>query len=291
MLKKILILILNILLLVSNMFVLYGIRTHNISSIVKLLLLCGSIVFFATNHLLRWIKFQKTSKFFYILFIIISISTIIYMILNNIGILDTLSSVTGLKNYILSTKEKGVLVYILIQCLQVIFLPIPAAIICVVGAMIYGPLLSGLYCTIGILVGSYISFWIGRTFGYRIVSWIVGTENTEKYSDIILKRGGFFLCIAFLLPMFPDDILCFIAGITKMKFITFFWITLITRPIGVICMSYFSSGNIIPFSGWGIYAWGIILIIAILLSIFIYKYQDKMQTFILNKIIKKHKSK
>lgn len=287
MFKKILILLFNLLILALNTISLFCIKTHNIGSIIKLIIFCLAIILFALSYLIKWFKFQKTSKLFYILFILSSIASIIYMIFNSIGILDTLSSVTSLKNYILSTKEKGVFIYILIQCLQVIFLPIPAAIICVVGTIIYGPLLSGLYCTIGILIGSYISYLIGRTFGYKIVSWIVGADNTEKYSEIILKRGGFFLSIAFLLPMFPDDILCFIAGVTKMKFNTFFWITLITRPIGVICMSYFSSGSIIPFKGWGIYAWAIILIMGIIISLLIYKYQDKMQTFILNKVFKK----
>ena len=188
-----------------------------------------------------------------------------------------------------STKEKGILVYILIQIMQVIFLPIPAAIICIVGSIIYGPLLGAVYCSIGILIGSYISFFIGKTFGYKLVSWIVGKDNTEKYTKIIRKRGGFFLAIAFLLPMFPDDILCLISGITNLSFKQFFWITLITRPIGVIAMSYFGGGHIIPFSGWGIYAWMAILICVVTIIVITYKYQDNMQTFILNKIFKKHK--
>jgi uncharacterized membrane protein YdjX (TVP38/TMEM64 family) len=114
----------------------------------------------------------------------------------------------------------------------------------------------------------------------------VGEENANKYSQLISNRGGFFLIIAFLLPMFPDDILCLIAGITNINIKTFLLITLMTRPIGVICMSYFGSGHLIPFTGWGIYAWTGILVIAIILVIIIYKYQDKMQEAMLNKIFK-----
>jgi len=147
--------------------------------------------------------------------------------------------------------------------------------------------LGGLFCSIGVLVGSYISFIIGKLFGYRLVSWIVGKSKANKYADIIRKRGGFFLCLAFLLPMFPDDILCLISGITNMKFKTFFIATLITRPIGVFVMSYFGSGNIIPFNGWGIYVWSAILVVAIILVIFIYKYQEKMQTYIMRKVFRK----
>ena len=198
-----------------------------------------------------------------------------------------LSSVNSLKDYILSTEEKGVLIYILIQLLQVIFLPIPASVICIVGSIIYGPIVGGLYCCIGVLLGSYISFFIGKVFGYRIVSWIVGKDNVDKYASIIRTRGVFFLGLAFLLPMFPDDILCFIAGITNLSVKKFFWITLVTRPIGVICMAYFGGGHIIPFSGWGIYAWIGILIVVVALMTIIFKWQEQIQNCILNKVFKK----
>ena len=123
------------------------------------------------------------------------------------------------------------------------------------------------------------------------MSWIVGKDNADKYSQIIRNRGGFFLALAFLLPMFPDDILCLIAGISNMSFKKFFTITLITRPIGVICMAYFGSGKLIPFTGWGMYAWIGILVVAVALVYIIYRWQDPMQTWILNKVFKKQETK
>lgn len=290
MLKKIIINVLNIIILLLSVSIIYFVKTYNLSFVIKLIMFIVIMLTFALQYIFKWFKYVKLYKFFYVLFLIISIAINAFILLNHFGIIETLSSVVKLKEYILSTKEKGVILYILIQCAQVIFLPIPAAIICVVGTIIYGPFLSGIYCSLGVLIGSYISFIIGRTFGYRIVSWIVGKTNTDKYLDIIRKKGGFFLIIAFLLPMFPDDILCLIAGITKMKFKAFFWIALLTRPIGVLCMSYFSSGSIIPFTGWGIYAWICLLIIGIFASIIIYKYQDKMQNYILRKLFKKNKN-
>ena len=76
-----------------------------------------------------------------------------------------------------------------------------------------------------------------------------------------------------------------------MKFKTFAWVTTITRPIGVICMSFFGSGYVIPFTGWGVYAWIAILVLVVAIIFVTYKYQDKMQDFILNKVFKRKKSK
>ena len=289
--KKILFFLFNSLLLTAVFVCLTFIKVDNISSIIKVILLIGTNIIYFLSIVFKWFKMQKTSKILFVLYITLSLSIIGYTILSKYNIISTISSVESLKSYILSTKEKGIYVYILIQTAQVIILPVPAAIICVVGSLIYGPMLGGLYCSIGILIGSFVSFFIGKTFGYKIVAWIVGKENTDKYSEILRKRGAFFLAIAFLLPMFPDDILCLIAGITNMKFKTFAWITTITRPIGVICMSFFGSGYVIPFTGWGVYAWIAILVLVVAIIFVTYKYQDKMQDFILNKVFKRKKSK
>lgn len=285
--KKIFSFIINSLILTALFYCLTFLNINSISNTMKCILLIGTNIIYILSIVFRWFKKSKTSKIFFVVYIIISICVIGYCLLCNYGIMDTITSVEGLKKFILSTKEKGVYVYILIQAAQVIILPIPAAIICIVGSLIYGPFLGGVYCSIGVLIGSFISFILGKTFGYRIVAWIAGKENTDKYSEIIRKRGGFFLFLAFLLPMFPDDILCLIAGITNMKFKTFAWITTITRPIGVICMSYFGGGHIIPFSGWGLYVWSILLVIIVAVVVIIYKFQDKLQDFVLNKIFRK----
>lgn len=284
--KKIIFYFINLLLLSSLFYTLTFIKV-DLNMYLKLFLLAVGFVLLGLSYLFKYFKKFKTNKILYLLFIIYTIVIDIYIILLSIGVLNVLSSVSSLKEYILSTKERGVIIYMLIQAAQVIFLPVPAAVICIVGSLVYGPFLGAIYCTAGILVGSYISYFIGKIFGHKLVSWIVGKDNVNKYSDIIQKRGKVFLGLAFLLPMFPDDILCLIAGITDMSFTSFFWITLITRPIGVICMSYFGSGSIIPFSGWGIYAWCGILVLAIGAVILISKYQDKMQDFILKKVLRK----
>lgn len=291
MIKKLLFAVVNILLCV---FVIYlTITTHNVklSCLIKnLIIICETILIFLM-FLFELLKYQRLSRFLIVTHIGFAVTIISYLLLLKFDIFSTFTSINGLKEYILSTKERGVFVYIFIQMAQVVILPIPAAVICIVGSLIYGPLLGAVYCSVGILVGSYISYFLGKTCGYRVVVWLVGKESTDKYSKILKKRGVFFLAIAFLLPMFPDDILCLIAGITGMTFSSFFWVTLITRPMGVICMSYFGSGHIIPFTGWGVYAWILILIVAIFLVVSTYKYQDKMQEFVMNKIFKSKKSK
>ncbi len=221
--------------------------------------------------------------------IIYTVALVLLIILdmNNLGYI--FSSIANLKAFILYTKERGMIVYILIQIAQVIFMPIPAAIITLAGAAIWGPLLGGILDSIGVLLGSYISFAIGKIFGARVVAYIVGKDQAEKYAKVINDRGKFFLAYAFLLPFFPDDILCLIAGMTSMKFGSFFAISTITRPIGVMFMSYFGSGSVIPFSGWGIVIWIFIVIISAIMVVLLTTYQDRIERYFLDHIIPKKK--
>lgn len=258
-----------------------------ISTFLKIFFIGGVVVLFGLYLLFELLSLAIPKKITLTIFVLSAIAIIVYSIMYKYNMLYIFSSVTTLKNYILSTNEAGVFVYIFIQFLQVVFLPIPASIICIAGSLIYGASMGALYCCVGVLLGSYVSYIVGRVFGYKLVSWIVGKDNTDKYSDILRKRGGFFLALAFLLPMFPDDILCFIAGVTKMSFRKFFWITLITRPIGVVCMAIFGGGYVIPFSGWGIYVWAVILVLAVASVIIVYKWQDNIENFVLNKIFHK----
>ena len=83
-----------------------------------------------------------------------------------------------------------------------------------------------------------------------------------------------------LLPCFPDDILCLVAGLTDMSW-TFFMVTqFITRPIGIFSVSIFSSGNLIPYHGWGLIVWAVIFILAFLLIYLSNKYSQNIESFL-----------
>lgn len=256
------------------------------SSWVENLLLCVSIVLSALS-IMFYLK-HKTFLYRFLLLsnIVLCIVVTAWSFFSKYDLLYVFSSIATFKEFILSTKQMGMLIYVLIQMGQVMLLPIPSMIITLAGVAIYGPMLGSILCSVGVLSGSYFSFAIGKIFGFKLVSWMAGKENATKYSEIINNRGKFFLVIAFLLPLFPDDILCLIAGITSMKFKHFFIIASITRPIGVICMSYFGGGYVIPFTGWGLFVWPFILILAIAAVVISTKYQPQIEKWIVEKIYK-----
>ena len=83
-----------------------------------------------------------------------------------------------------------------------------------------------------------------------------------------------------LFPFFPDDILCFVAGLSSMSNGYFAVMIIVCRIISVFTTAYSVSGNIIPFNTWwGLTLWGIIIILTIFLTVYLYKNGDKVDKF------------
>ena len=85
--------------------------------------------------------------------------------------------------------------------------------------------------------GCILSYWLGRGFGSKAVKWVAGSEEDfDKWSKFINEKGKIWYLLSVLLPVFPDDILCIIAGSLKMDFGFYTLANLIGRSIGLVTM-------------------------------------------------------
>lgn len=209
----------------------------------------------------------------------------VYFILVWTGLWDKLNSVDKLRVMILDLGFWGRITFVLLQFLQVTFIPIPSTILTIAGAIIYGPLQGALLSLSGILLGSTLAFYLGRKFGRKLVVFMVGKESCDKWVNF-LSRAKYTFFLMMLLPMFPDDVLCLVAGITNMSWAFFVVTNIITRPIGIFLTCYLGSGEIIPYYGWGLVVWGIILFIFGFLMWLVTKYEKNIENFLL-KLFKK----
>jgi len=224
---------------------------NNLIKIITILLFMSfTIVIPSMQH-----KHKTIVKILFVSLIFCSVILLFYIILKTTGTLEKIQSFEHLKNLILKTKHWGIIVYLLLTIFQVVVLPIPSAIIILIGVAIYGAFWSFVLVTIGTYIGSIIAFWIGKTFGKKIVIWIVGEEATKKYSTLIYEKGKFMFALMMSFPMFSDDILCMVAGITNMTYKFFILTIVFARPVMIAATCFLGSGKIIPFSGWGIPVW------------------------------------
>ncbi|MDE6585769.1 MAG: VTT domain-containing protein, partial [Clostridia bacterium] len=229
-------------------------------------------------------------------FIIIIISAVFLAVFIAVGEIfrfdeyeNDVDKIKALTKIIEDTGAWGMAVFFLIQVLQVVILPLPAAVCYIPGAVIWGPLTATLLASAGVLVGSVINYAIGKFWGKKAVVWIAGEETTQKYTAYLGKRGKGIFLIMQILPFFPDDILCMVAGLTSMNFAFFTLTIVLVRPLIIAAYCYLGSGTVIPFEGWGIAVWIIIFIVCIALAVLSFRYQEKVENWLVNKFSAKKK--
>ena len=228
------------------------------------ILIPSLIAFAALGITVAWMnatKHESLFKLFFVALCVLSSLGVVYIALSASGVLSRLENPEQIANFIKGLGWIGVFVFILFVVLNTVFLPVPFAIPAVIGTLLYGPLWSFIYMSIGTVVGSIIVFTMGKLFGRRLVTWMIGKERTEKYAAFLDKKGRLAFIFMMIFPFFPDDILCLIAGLTSMSY-KYFILVICTVRVGVLAFTcFFADGSIIPFSGWGIPVWIVIGIV------------------------------
>ena len=210
--------------------------------------------------------------------VLLSLCALSLYLLKISGFLDKIDSVEDLRKFVSSYGSNAVWIFIVIQFLQVVVLPIPAVLTVAAGVLLFGALRSAIYSCVGIIAGSIVAFFVGKIFGYRVVNWLVGKKSLDKWLKKIKGKDKLVLTFMFLFPFFPDDVLCFVAGVTTMSPLFFIIMIIVTRIASVFASCYSLNGSIIPFNTWwGLLLWGLFLSLTILLSVLIYKKGDKIE--------------
>ncbi len=218
-------------------------------------------------------------------FVLLLFSLIVCFILQKTGFFAVVSSTENLQAYLQKAGVWMPIFYVLLQYLQVVLLPIPSLISTVAGVALFGAFLASVYSILGILLGSLTAFFIGRKLGNRAVSWMLGDETLKKWQTKFKKKDNVVLTLAFILPFFPDDVLCFLAGLSSMTTTYFLIVIFISRFLGIICTCY--SVDFIPFTTWwGLLIWGVLLLAVAGVVIITYKKMETIQKW-LKKIMKK----
>ena len=235
----------------------------------------------------------KKEEIFKLLFVGVALFFIMFyalILVNKVFNLDAIDSDQKKLEHIIkliqSTGPYGKIVFVLLQILQVVVLPLPALLCYVSGVMIYGSLEAFILSSIGVFIGSMICYAIGKFCGRGVVHWLAG-DKMDKYLQILSNRGKGPFIIMQILPFFPDDVLCILAGVTNMNFWFYLVVMILIRPLVIAIYCFFGSGSIIPFSGWGIPVWIVIFVIFGIIGILTYKYQDKIDNLFMTKKVKK----
>ena len=147
-------------------------------------------------------------------------------------------SVDTFRDFILSFGVWANIIFMLVQVTQIVVPIIPGGLTTIFGVVIFGPFWGFIYNYISICAGSMLVFFISRTFGKSIVLNFFGEETFEKYKHRIKdKTYEKFFAWAILLPVAPDDFLCYLTGLSDMTFKKFATIILLCKPPSIFIYS------------------------------------------------------
>ncbi|WP_338207188.1 TVP38/TMEM64 family protein [Lactobacillus juensis] len=146
--------------------------------------------------------------------------------------LGIFTSQAKMKAYLANKRIIGPIVFVLIQIIQVVIPIIPGGVSLLGGVIFFGPIPGFIYNYVGICVGSIIDFFLARFYGRPFILHIVSEKTLDKYMKWTKNQRKFnwFFAICIVAPMAPDDVLCLLAGLTDMKFWTYFWIIILGKP-------------------------------------------------------------
>lgn len=196
------------------------------------------------------------------------------------GFFQAARSLDGLRAYIAHFAPYSHLAFFLVQLLSVILAPIPSNITAAAGGVLFGTWPAFLLTFGAVVAGSLLVFWLARALGRDFADRLVSRKLSEKYQDVLRTKAPVFLVLAFLFPFFPDDMLCILAGLTKLSFRRFATIVLLTRPWGLLFASAL-GGSTLGLSPWAMVPIGLAGLALFLLGM---KYGDKVEESVLSRL-------
>lgn len=162
----------------------------------------------------------------------------------------------------------GWLILILLLILQAFLAFIPGQGLMLASGYIYGFWQGLLLTWFGLTLGGQISFWLARRYGRPFASRFVSKKVLNRWDRIAAKQGVGFYIVSLFIPIFPNDAMCFVAGLGEISFRRFLIANMIGRFIATAAMTFVGAyGTQIPVTVW------VVLLIVVLLFLIVWRLQ------------------
>lgn len=172
------------------------------------------------------------------LFVFLAICGVLTWLLYETDLIRLFTSRDYLEHYLSKLNPTAtVIVFIVLQSLQVVFAPIPGEVTGLVGGILFGEFLGVIYSTIGLTVGSYCAFVLSRRFGRPFVDRFVSKTLIDKFDYLLHHKGAFLVFLLFLIPGVPKDALCYVLGLGHLSTAQFLIIGTSGRLFGTILLT------------------------------------------------------
>ena len=187
-----------------------------------------------------------------------------------------------IKPIVESTGFFGYIIYIIIQVVittLMTFVPATTFTFTLLATGLFGPVIGFILSAIGCFLSSMLMFFIGDKLGEPFVDWLIGKDIRIKTQERVSGRATVLVPFMLACPFFPDDAICMVSGLTKMKYWYFAICALLCRTIGV-GVTAFLGGDILNYSSFSILDWFLFINIIIIDIVLIWKLSTKVEEIV-----------
>ncbi len=165
------------------------------------------------------------------------------------------------------------LAFIGLYVAQSIAAPIPGQALNFAAGYIFGLIPGILYSWLGLILGTTAALLLARYLGRPLVQRLIAPAALEKMDRLAENRGLVFFFLVFLIPGLPDDIACFVAGLTSLPLLALIAVSAIGRLPSVVASVWLGThARQLPWQGWLILAG-----LTVALALVAWRYGERIQ--------------
>jgi len=169
------------------------------------------------------------------------------------SLMTVLGDQQAVANYVNQFGAFGPVVLFGLLVLQVFVAIIPGHALMMAAGYVYDPVPAIAITAASTILGSEIAFMVARKYGRSIVYRLAKPEAIQRWDGLAEKQGALFFFFTFILPIFPSDLMCYVAGLGKVSPARFLAANVAGRSFCAVTMILIGSyGFRPPWQFWAI---------------------------------------
>lgn len=170
--------------------------------------------------------------------------------------------------YVQTFGVVGPIVLFLLLFAQVFVAVIPGHALMMTGGYVYGFTTGVTITAVSTIVASQCAFLLARAHGRSLIDRLASPQIIERWDKLSANQSTLFYFFAFVLPIFPSDLMCYVAGLGKISPRQFFVSNLLGRSLCAVSITLIGAFGFQPplwfwiavivcmatfFAGWAVY--------------------------------------
>jgi len=161
-----------------------------------------------------------------------------------------------------------------LQVAQVLVAPIPGQLVGLVSGYLFGFWLGLALTMAGLALGTLLAIGLARLLGEGVVRRFVPKKHLERFDAQVGGDGLWNFFFIWLLPVFPDDAACFLAGLTRLPLWQLVGVALLGRLPGMAVLAFVGAS-----AGRASTTAYVVLGFALALSVVLWLFSDEVEAW------------